>query len=186
MNQISINTPLVISFKFLQSQEVVLLYVLKYQKMQTYQQLRIKKKKKKKKKKNEQWPDFGCEGIKVQRAHQPTSQCQEKALDILILFLAVLVWLYPLFFFLLIKDEISQQIVTRCYCLDNYGMNQISINTPLVISFKFLQSQEVVLLYVLKYQKMQTYQQLRINSFLVVGNQTLCDYFINYNITLQD
>eukprot|EP01023_Acetabularia_acetabulum_P003939 TRINITY_DN1163_c0_g2_i1.p4 TRINITY_DN1163_c0_g2~~TRINITY_DN1163_c0_g2_i1.p4 ORF type:complete len:190 (-),score=29.67 TRINITY_DN1163_c0_g2_i1:629-1198(-) len=23
----------------------------------------------------EQWPDFGCEGIKVQRAHQPTSQC---------------------------------------------------------------------------------------------------------------
>eukprot|EP01023_Acetabularia_acetabulum_P029943 TRINITY_DN2820_c0_g1_i1.p7 TRINITY_DN2820_c0_g1~~TRINITY_DN2820_c0_g1_i1.p7 ORF type:complete len:139 (+),score=14.81 TRINITY_DN2820_c0_g1_i1:616-1032(+) len=25
---------------------------------------------------NEQWPDFGCEGIKVQRAHQPTSQCQ--------------------------------------------------------------------------------------------------------------
>eukprot|EP01023_Acetabularia_acetabulum_P000388 TRINITY_DN10153_c0_g1_i13.p6 TRINITY_DN10153_c0_g1~~TRINITY_DN10153_c0_g1_i13.p6 ORF type:complete len:105 (+),score=23.49 TRINITY_DN10153_c0_g1_i13:39-353(+) len=24
----------------------------------------------------EQWPDFGCEGIKVQRAHQPTSQCQ--------------------------------------------------------------------------------------------------------------
>eukprot|EP01023_Acetabularia_acetabulum_P021544 TRINITY_DN21324_c0_g1_i2.p3 TRINITY_DN21324_c0_g1~~TRINITY_DN21324_c0_g1_i2.p3 ORF type:complete len:104 (-),score=1.12 TRINITY_DN21324_c0_g1_i2:593-904(-) len=21
----------------------------------------------------EQWPDFGCEGIKVQRAHQPTS-----------------------------------------------------------------------------------------------------------------
>eukprot|EP01023_Acetabularia_acetabulum_P062100 TRINITY_DN7590_c1_g1_i2.p4 TRINITY_DN7590_c1_g1~~TRINITY_DN7590_c1_g1_i2.p4 ORF type:complete len:257 (+),score=19.51 TRINITY_DN7590_c1_g1_i2:918-1688(+) len=22
----------------------------------------------------EQWPDFGCEGIKVQRAHQPTSQ----------------------------------------------------------------------------------------------------------------
>eukprot|EP01023_Acetabularia_acetabulum_P022938 TRINITY_DN22525_c0_g1_i2.p3 TRINITY_DN22525_c0_g1~~TRINITY_DN22525_c0_g1_i2.p3 ORF type:complete len:213 (+),score=19.78 TRINITY_DN22525_c0_g1_i2:528-1166(+) len=27
---------------------------------------------------NEQWPDFGCEGIKVQRAHQPTSQCQGK------------------------------------------------------------------------------------------------------------
>eukprot|EP01023_Acetabularia_acetabulum_P054385 TRINITY_DN6132_c0_g1_i4.p1 TRINITY_DN6132_c0_g1~~TRINITY_DN6132_c0_g1_i4.p1 ORF type:complete len:450 (+),score=87.21 TRINITY_DN6132_c0_g1_i4:107-1456(+) len=26
----------------------------------------------------EQWPDFGCEGIKVQRAHQPTSQCQGK------------------------------------------------------------------------------------------------------------
>eukprot|EP01023_Acetabularia_acetabulum_P045842 TRINITY_DN4668_c1_g1_i5.p1 TRINITY_DN4668_c1_g1~~TRINITY_DN4668_c1_g1_i5.p1 ORF type:complete len:244 (+),score=38.63 TRINITY_DN4668_c1_g1_i5:220-951(+) len=26
---------------------------------------------------NEQWPDFGCEGIKVQRAHQPTSQCQD-------------------------------------------------------------------------------------------------------------
>eukprot|EP01023_Acetabularia_acetabulum_P025034 TRINITY_DN24025_c0_g1_i1.p3 TRINITY_DN24025_c0_g1~~TRINITY_DN24025_c0_g1_i1.p3 ORF type:complete len:100 (-),score=7.85 TRINITY_DN24025_c0_g1_i1:246-545(-) len=26
-------------------------------------------------KKIEQWPDFGCEGIKVQRAHQPTSQC---------------------------------------------------------------------------------------------------------------
>eukprot|EP01023_Acetabularia_acetabulum_P066465 TRINITY_DN8980_c0_g1_i2.p1 TRINITY_DN8980_c0_g1~~TRINITY_DN8980_c0_g1_i2.p1 ORF type:complete len:577 (-),score=109.96 TRINITY_DN8980_c0_g1_i2:1018-2748(-) len=25
---------------------------------------------------DEQWPDFGCEGIKVQRAHQPTSQCQ--------------------------------------------------------------------------------------------------------------
>eukprot|EP01023_Acetabularia_acetabulum_P033551 TRINITY_DN31424_c0_g1_i10.p1 TRINITY_DN31424_c0_g1~~TRINITY_DN31424_c0_g1_i10.p1 ORF type:complete len:277 (-),score=21.38 TRINITY_DN31424_c0_g1_i10:123-953(-) len=29
-------------------------------------------------KKIEQWPDFGCEGIKVQRAHQPTSQCQGK------------------------------------------------------------------------------------------------------------
>eukprot|EP01023_Acetabularia_acetabulum_P042919 TRINITY_DN4277_c1_g1_i6.p5 TRINITY_DN4277_c1_g1~~TRINITY_DN4277_c1_g1_i6.p5 ORF type:complete len:105 (+),score=8.67 TRINITY_DN4277_c1_g1_i6:124-438(+) len=29
-------------------------------------------------KKVEQWPDFGCEGIKVQRAHQPTSQCQGK------------------------------------------------------------------------------------------------------------
>eukprot|EP01023_Acetabularia_acetabulum_P025532 TRINITY_DN2442_c0_g1_i3.p2 TRINITY_DN2442_c0_g1~~TRINITY_DN2442_c0_g1_i3.p2 ORF type:complete len:158 (+),score=21.64 TRINITY_DN2442_c0_g1_i3:301-774(+) len=29
------------------------------------------------KKFDEQWPDFGCEGIKVQRAHQPTSQCQE-------------------------------------------------------------------------------------------------------------
>eukprot|EP01023_Acetabularia_acetabulum_P057628 TRINITY_DN6721_c0_g1_i6.p4 TRINITY_DN6721_c0_g1~~TRINITY_DN6721_c0_g1_i6.p4 ORF type:complete len:134 (-),score=9.64 TRINITY_DN6721_c0_g1_i6:642-1043(-) len=29
------------------------------------------------KERNEQWPDFGCEGIKVQRAHQPTSQCQE-------------------------------------------------------------------------------------------------------------
>eukprot|EP01023_Acetabularia_acetabulum_P020423 TRINITY_DN20601_c0_g1_i1.p1 TRINITY_DN20601_c0_g1~~TRINITY_DN20601_c0_g1_i1.p1 ORF type:complete len:585 (+),score=131.03 TRINITY_DN20601_c0_g1_i1:238-1755(+) len=28
--------------------------------------------------KSEQWPDFGCEGIKVQRAHQPTSQCQGK------------------------------------------------------------------------------------------------------------
>eukprot|EP01023_Acetabularia_acetabulum_P041958 TRINITY_DN4113_c0_g1_i2.p3 TRINITY_DN4113_c0_g1~~TRINITY_DN4113_c0_g1_i2.p3 ORF type:complete len:312 (-),score=42.12 TRINITY_DN4113_c0_g1_i2:1099-2034(-) len=28
---------------------------------------------------DEQWPDFGCEGIKVQRAHQPTSQCQELA-----------------------------------------------------------------------------------------------------------
>eukprot|EP01023_Acetabularia_acetabulum_P055139 TRINITY_DN6340_c1_g1_i1.p1 TRINITY_DN6340_c1_g1~~TRINITY_DN6340_c1_g1_i1.p1 ORF type:complete len:535 (-),score=53.08 TRINITY_DN6340_c1_g1_i1:506-2110(-) len=28
--------------------------------------------------KYEQWPDFGCEGIKVQRAHQPTSQCQGK------------------------------------------------------------------------------------------------------------
>eukprot|EP01023_Acetabularia_acetabulum_P023732 TRINITY_DN23103_c0_g1_i2.p5 TRINITY_DN23103_c0_g1~~TRINITY_DN23103_c0_g1_i2.p5 ORF type:complete len:104 (-),score=10.37 TRINITY_DN23103_c0_g1_i2:330-641(-) len=27
---------------------------------------------------DEQWPDFGCEGIKVQRAHQPTSQCQGK------------------------------------------------------------------------------------------------------------
>eukprot|EP01023_Acetabularia_acetabulum_P034798 TRINITY_DN3270_c0_g1_i7.p1 TRINITY_DN3270_c0_g1~~TRINITY_DN3270_c0_g1_i7.p1 ORF type:complete len:171 (-),score=9.26 TRINITY_DN3270_c0_g1_i7:38-550(-) len=27
---------------------------------------------------SEQWPDFGCEGIKVQRAHQPTSQCQGK------------------------------------------------------------------------------------------------------------
>eukprot|EP01023_Acetabularia_acetabulum_P063422 TRINITY_DN7963_c0_g2_i1.p1 TRINITY_DN7963_c0_g2~~TRINITY_DN7963_c0_g2_i1.p1 ORF type:complete len:112 (-),score=2.02 TRINITY_DN7963_c0_g2_i1:498-833(-) len=27
----------------------------------------------------EQWPDFGCEGIKVQRAHQPTSQCQVKS-----------------------------------------------------------------------------------------------------------
>eukprot|EP01023_Acetabularia_acetabulum_P035810 TRINITY_DN33804_c0_g1_i1.p2 TRINITY_DN33804_c0_g1~~TRINITY_DN33804_c0_g1_i1.p2 ORF type:complete len:198 (+),score=-15.50 TRINITY_DN33804_c0_g1_i1:49-642(+) len=26
------------------------------------------------KKKNEQWPDFGCEGIKVQRAHQPQQQ----------------------------------------------------------------------------------------------------------------
>eukprot|EP01023_Acetabularia_acetabulum_P056256 TRINITY_DN6529_c0_g1_i10.p3 TRINITY_DN6529_c0_g1~~TRINITY_DN6529_c0_g1_i10.p3 ORF type:complete len:171 (-),score=28.76 TRINITY_DN6529_c0_g1_i10:366-878(-) len=26
----------------------------------------------------EQWPDFGCEGIKVQRALQPTSQCQGK------------------------------------------------------------------------------------------------------------
>eukprot|EP01023_Acetabularia_acetabulum_P017123 TRINITY_DN18516_c0_g1_i10.p1 TRINITY_DN18516_c0_g1~~TRINITY_DN18516_c0_g1_i10.p1 ORF type:complete len:139 (-),score=13.42 TRINITY_DN18516_c0_g1_i10:296-712(-) len=24
----------------------------------------------------EQWPDCGCEGLKVQRAHQPTSQCQ--------------------------------------------------------------------------------------------------------------
>eukprot|EP01023_Acetabularia_acetabulum_P012544 TRINITY_DN15874_c0_g1_i1.p2 TRINITY_DN15874_c0_g1~~TRINITY_DN15874_c0_g1_i1.p2 ORF type:complete len:177 (-),score=24.74 TRINITY_DN15874_c0_g1_i1:496-1026(-) len=29
---------------------------------------------------DEQWPDFGCEGIKVQRAHQPTSQCQGKTL----------------------------------------------------------------------------------------------------------
>eukprot|EP01023_Acetabularia_acetabulum_P058054 TRINITY_DN6797_c0_g1_i2.p2 TRINITY_DN6797_c0_g1~~TRINITY_DN6797_c0_g1_i2.p2 ORF type:complete len:121 (-),score=12.98 TRINITY_DN6797_c0_g1_i2:20-382(-) len=29
-------------------------------------------------KRDEQWPDFGCEGIKVQRAHQPTSQCQGK------------------------------------------------------------------------------------------------------------
>eukprot|EP01023_Acetabularia_acetabulum_P067286 TRINITY_DN9243_c0_g1_i14.p2 TRINITY_DN9243_c0_g1~~TRINITY_DN9243_c0_g1_i14.p2 ORF type:complete len:134 (+),score=3.43 TRINITY_DN9243_c0_g1_i14:43-402(+) len=29
----------------------------------------------------EQWPDFGCEGIKVQRAHQPTSQCQGKKKD---------------------------------------------------------------------------------------------------------
>eukprot|EP01023_Acetabularia_acetabulum_P053920 TRINITY_DN6055_c0_g1_i8.p1 TRINITY_DN6055_c0_g1~~TRINITY_DN6055_c0_g1_i8.p1 ORF type:complete len:317 (-),score=53.46 TRINITY_DN6055_c0_g1_i8:408-1358(-) len=28
---------------------------------------------------DEQWPDFGCEGIKVQRAHQPTSQCQGTA-----------------------------------------------------------------------------------------------------------
>eukprot|EP01023_Acetabularia_acetabulum_P003844 TRINITY_DN11595_c1_g1_i1.p1 TRINITY_DN11595_c1_g1~~TRINITY_DN11595_c1_g1_i1.p1 ORF type:complete len:149 (-),score=4.39 TRINITY_DN11595_c1_g1_i1:86-532(-) len=27
---------------------------------------------------SKQWPDFGCEGIKVQRAHQPTSQCQGK------------------------------------------------------------------------------------------------------------
>eukprot|EP01023_Acetabularia_acetabulum_P061927 TRINITY_DN7539_c0_g2_i1.p2 TRINITY_DN7539_c0_g2~~TRINITY_DN7539_c0_g2_i1.p2 ORF type:complete len:130 (-),score=5.47 TRINITY_DN7539_c0_g2_i1:61-423(-) len=40
--------------------------------------------KKKKKKKNEQWPDFGCEGIKVQRAHQPTSQCQGKKNIILV------------------------------------------------------------------------------------------------------
>eukprot|EP01023_Acetabularia_acetabulum_P038086 TRINITY_DN3640_c0_g1_i4.p1 TRINITY_DN3640_c0_g1~~TRINITY_DN3640_c0_g1_i4.p1 ORF type:complete len:676 (-),score=153.64 TRINITY_DN3640_c0_g1_i4:601-2628(-) len=30
---------------------------------------------------DEQWPDFGCEGIKVQRAHQPTSQCQGKKKD---------------------------------------------------------------------------------------------------------
>eukprot|EP01023_Acetabularia_acetabulum_P002715 TRINITY_DN11135_c0_g1_i3.p3 TRINITY_DN11135_c0_g1~~TRINITY_DN11135_c0_g1_i3.p3 ORF type:complete len:178 (+),score=27.60 TRINITY_DN11135_c0_g1_i3:435-968(+) len=30
----------------------------------------------------EQWPDFGCEGIKVQRAHQPTSQCQGKKKNI--------------------------------------------------------------------------------------------------------
>eukprot|EP01023_Acetabularia_acetabulum_P045421 TRINITY_DN4604_c0_g1_i7.p1 TRINITY_DN4604_c0_g1~~TRINITY_DN4604_c0_g1_i7.p1 ORF type:complete len:293 (-),score=46.59 TRINITY_DN4604_c0_g1_i7:62-940(-) len=29
----------------------------------------------------EQWPDFGCEGIKVQRAHQPTSQCQGKKIN---------------------------------------------------------------------------------------------------------
>eukprot|EP01023_Acetabularia_acetabulum_P000283 TRINITY_DN10118_c0_g1_i1.p1 TRINITY_DN10118_c0_g1~~TRINITY_DN10118_c0_g1_i1.p1 ORF type:complete len:166 (-),score=0.87 TRINITY_DN10118_c0_g1_i1:8-505(-) len=29
--------------------------------------------------KTEQWPDFGCEGIKVQRAHQPTSQCYGKS-----------------------------------------------------------------------------------------------------------
>eukprot|EP01023_Acetabularia_acetabulum_P035594 TRINITY_DN3359_c0_g1_i5.p2 TRINITY_DN3359_c0_g1~~TRINITY_DN3359_c0_g1_i5.p2 ORF type:complete len:202 (-),score=32.23 TRINITY_DN3359_c0_g1_i5:36-641(-) len=31
---------------------------------------------------HEQWPDFGCEGIKVQRAHQPTSQCQGKKVSI--------------------------------------------------------------------------------------------------------
>eukprot|EP01023_Acetabularia_acetabulum_P060537 TRINITY_DN7278_c0_g1_i2.p1 TRINITY_DN7278_c0_g1~~TRINITY_DN7278_c0_g1_i2.p1 ORF type:complete len:347 (+),score=22.54 TRINITY_DN7278_c0_g1_i2:144-1184(+) len=34
----------------------------------------------------EQWPDFGCEGIKVQRAHQPTSQCQGKKNISLLLF----------------------------------------------------------------------------------------------------
>eukprot|EP01023_Acetabularia_acetabulum_P010911 TRINITY_DN14979_c0_g1_i2.p5 TRINITY_DN14979_c0_g1~~TRINITY_DN14979_c0_g1_i2.p5 ORF type:complete len:110 (+),score=8.45 TRINITY_DN14979_c0_g1_i2:1273-1602(+) len=45
----------------------------------------------------EQWPDFGCEGIKVQRAHQPTSQCQgnkKKFMPVKMLIFMFLTWLH--------------------------------------------------------------------------------------------
>eukprot|EP01023_Acetabularia_acetabulum_P065187 TRINITY_DN8605_c0_g1_i1.p2 TRINITY_DN8605_c0_g1~~TRINITY_DN8605_c0_g1_i1.p2 ORF type:complete len:119 (+),score=9.45 TRINITY_DN8605_c0_g1_i1:100-456(+) len=64
----------------------------------------------------EQWPDFGCEGIKVQRAHQPTSQCQGKK--------RIHQSFYLLVFEQLQTRVLNCELVSQCNCNITFDLSQ--------------------------------------------------------------